>query len=150
MHTQGRGSRFLPGKPLENVVDRGIPRVMPLSNQTFFDMKTLFTLLLAALCLPSYSAAQQAGALDSTFNQDGIVSIKINNLNSAFFRVRLQPDNKRVAFGYLKQNDFDYKAIAVRFAGGGSLDPTFGTDGVVIIEDIDAAGRQNPVDGNAL
>ncbi|HRI61341.1 MAG TPA: T9SS type A sorting domain-containing protein [Saprospiraceae bacterium] len=115
-------------------------------------MKILFALLLTVVCLPFYSVAQQAGGLDSTFNGDGVVSIKINNLNSAFFRVRLQPDNKSVAFGYLKQSQVDYKAIVVRFAEDGSLDPVFGTDGVVIIDDMDAAGYDGHVlpDGKIL
>lgn len=115
-------------------------------------MKNLFALLFAVGYLSFSSTAQTAGSLDSTFSDDGIVSTKINNLNSAFFRVRVQPDNKILAFGLLKQSQVHNNVVVARYAEDGSPDPTFGTGGATIISNINAAAYDGHVlpDGKIL
>lgn len=115
-------------------------------------MKTFFTLLFAAGCLTFTLTAQTAGTLDPTFNGDGMLATKINNLNTAFFRVRVQPDNKSLAFGYLEQSQFYHRALVARYMEDGSPDPTFGTAGVIIFDNMNAAGFDGHIlsDGKIL
>lgn len=73
------------------------------------------------------------GTLDNTFGQAGKVTTEIGTGNDYVYAIALQLDNKIVVCGYTitsQQSDF---AIA-RYNTDGSLDNTFGNNGVVVID----------------
>ncbi|MGI8788248.1 MAG: FG-GAP-like repeat-containing protein [Pyrinomonadaceae bacterium] len=73
------------------------------------------------------------GSLDASFGNGGIVRAPISPLNDYFNAVALQPDGKIVAVGstqpYQSASDF----LVVRYNTDGSLDSSFGANGVVKI-----------------
>ena len=73
------------------------------------------------------------GTLDSTFDGDGKLTTTINgNSGDSARAVIVQPRGKIIAAGYsvtLSSNNFD--AALTRYNSNGSLDSTFGGDGVV-------------------
>jgi uncharacterized delta-60 repeat protein/uncharacterized repeat protein (TIGR01451 family) len=72
------------------------------------------------------------GSLDTTFDQDGKVVLDLGSTSEAF-KVALQADNKIVAVGDSRpQNSLDF--TIVRLNPDGSLDNTFGTNGVVRVD----------------
>jgi uncharacterized delta-60 repeat protein len=73
------------------------------------------------------------GTLDATFGTGGKVAIKVPGLNSSASSVTLQSDGRIVAAGSSwKPNQGSSSRITlVRLGSDGSLDPTFGTGGVV-------------------
>jgi len=87
--------------------------------------------LLSAVLLAAPSAAWAlAGRLDPSFGNGGKVTTLIAGASSVVTALAIQPDGKLVAAGYhgdFRAGDF----VLVRYAVDGSLDPTFGTDGVV-------------------
>ncbi len=73
------------------------------------------------------------GSLDSTFGAGGLITQEVGGSDSVAHAVALQPDGKILAAGYsanrqglLFSNDF----ALVRFTPDGSLDTTFGAEGV--------------------
>ena len=71
----------------------------------------------------------QAGQLDSTFGQNGLVTTAINGHGYAY-SAAIQSDGKIVAAGY-SDNAGDYDFALVRYNSNGSLDNSFGSNGVV-------------------
>jgi len=72
------------------------------------------------------------GSLDPTFGQGGKVVLDLGATSEAF-KVALQPDLKIVAVGDSRpQNSLDF--TIVRLNPDGSLDNTFGTNGVVTVD----------------
>lgn len=69
------------------------------------------------------------GALDSTFDGDGIAELDVGGINDFANAVALQPDQKIVIAGGSDSGGSDRFFIA-RFATNGSLDAGFGTSGV--------------------
>jgi len=67
------------------------------------------------------------GTLDTTFGGDGLVTTDFGGILSEAFDVALQPDGKIVAAGYAF---FSVFALA-RYLPDGTLDTTFGGDGLV-------------------
>ena len=90
-----------------------------------FFLTTLFFLFIAKEALP------QAGQLDNTFGQGGIVTTAIDVIGSCFANsVAIQSDGKIVAAGssyFGGRRDF----AVVRYNTNGQLDNTFGTNGIV-------------------
>lgn len=76
----------------------------------------------------------ESGASDSTFGAGGAVTIPIQN---GIFGARLaiQPDNKIVVAADVApaNSDDEFDIALLRFNADGSLDPGFGTGGIVII-----------------
>ena len=71
------------------------------------------------------------GTLDSTFGSGGIVETAIGESAEAH-AITIQPDNKIVAVGQQGNSTGSrYDFGAVRYLSNGSLDPTFGTGGIV-------------------
>jgi uncharacterized delta-60 repeat protein len=76
-----------------------------------------------------------AGALDTTFDTDGVVTTAIGTLigdiEDSCYSVAIQPDGKIVAGGYSYDNNTDnYYNAVVRYTVTGALDATFAGDGV--------------------
>jgi uncharacterized delta-60 repeat protein len=97
--------------------------------------RTLVVFILAAALVAASNAPARAadGGLDKTFNKTGKAKLAfLPNAGEIPGGVAVQPDGKIVAGGILQQapavlGDF---ALA-RFLPGGTLDPTFGTNGKV-------------------
>jgi len=73
------------------------------------------------------------GTLDSTFGTGGIVTTPVCSLYDAAQAVAIQTDGKIVAAGG-SDNGSDYDFALVRYNTDGTLDNTFGTDGIVITD----------------
>lgn len=69
-----------------------------------------------------------SGGLDPSFGVGGVTLLQIDNGGSAVNDLVLQPDGKILAAMYGTDSNHGFVA---RFAAGGTLDPTFGTGGVV-------------------
>ena len=88
---------------------------------------TLFCVAIpAAVGVVVSSARATDGALDPTFDADGIVTTDLTNSDVAY-SVVIQPDGKIVVAGYTISGNQDF-ALA-RYNTNGSLDTTFDTDG---------------------
>ena len=107
----------------------------------YYSMLRIIFILLFFLLLPKDNFCQ-AGMLDTTFGQRGIVTTAFNiSSDSHSNSSALQSDGKIVAAGYSANAKFLEFALA-RYNTNGALDNTFGTNGIVL------AGQIN--DGNAL
>lgn len=87
-------------------------------------------LLTCGLSIPII-ACGQAGTLDQSFDQDGIVSVSVASISSAAHAVAIQPDGRIVAGGYA-MNGSQYDFAVLRFMQDGSLDNSFGNNGIVL------------------
>jgi len=70
------------------------------------------------------------GTLDDSFGIDGKVITDINTYEDYGFSVAIQSDDKIVVAGY-SWNGFDRDFVVVRYKGDGSLDSSFGSNGIV-------------------
>lgn len=86
-------------------------------------------LLIALFMLPLALLAQTPGTLDTSFGNAGTVIIDNGNLE-LFNNVGVQDDQKIVAIGISYDDNFLASAKAYRFLPDGSLDLTFGTNGI--------------------
>ena len=75
----------------------------------------------------------QAGQLDTTFGQGGIVTTKFNfrGINSASFSTAVQSDGKIVTAGASSDQNGNLLTL-VRYNLNGTLDNTFGTNGIIV------------------
>ncbi|MBC8045588.1 MAG: T9SS type A sorting domain-containing protein [Fimbriimonadaceae bacterium] len=91
------------------------------------------------------------GTLDDTFDDDGKVITEMPGI-SLIRAVLVQPDNKILTAGYAQGTNLDY--ALVRYNADGSLDYTFGEDGVVLTHLGTAAdeifGMQMQADGKIV
>ncbi|MBS1794329.1 MAG: VCBS repeat-containing protein [Acidobacteria bacterium] len=70
-----------------------------------------------------------SGTIDSTFGTNGKVSSDLTSNDDVASSLAIQPDGKIVAVGASR---FQYDFSIVRYNSDGSLDPTFGSAGVVL------------------
>ena len=70
------------------------------------------------------------GALDTTFGTEGVVAYQGPKGNDGFRDLAVQPDEKIVVTGYTN-TDAGFQVLTARYNAGGSLDITFGADGIV-------------------
>ncbi len=94
--------------------------------------------LLASLSSPVSAAP---GDLDSSFDGDGKVITSIGDVTAKAYAVAIQPDGKTVVAGYATINDNGDDFAIVRYNVDGSLDSSFGDDGIVTT-DIGAGNNQ--------
>jgi len=73
------------------------------------------------------------GTLDSTFGIDGVVTYEGGYGNDGLRGLAVQTDGKIIASGYTKTNT-GFDVLTVRYTGDGSLDTTFGADGIVVYD----------------
>ena len=93
-------------------------------------MKLLTTILIAFFSF-SFSSAQP-GNLDETFNEEGQVVTSINGRSLIVIDIKIQQDDKIVVIGDANYDNFETEFIMARYNVDGSLDSTFGNDGIVI------------------
>jgi uncharacterized delta-60 repeat protein len=86
--------------------------------------------LLGMLTMPGIVVAQD-GALDLSFDNDGFVTTTIGADNDVVNSIAIQSDGKMVVAGYSSNGPFEDFTI-LRYNTDGSLDQSFGTDGIVI------------------
>lgn len=77
-----------------------------------------------------------AGRFDAGFGRSGVVQVRVPKpagaRESTLTGVAVQPDGKVLVVGYVALSEAGrHRAVAMRFAADGTLDPTFGTGGVV-------------------
>ncbi len=70
------------------------------------------------------------GALDTTFEADGIVSVFVPGFTTQIASLEIQSDGKLIVGG-LSDNGTQYDFAVLRFNINGSLDSTFDSDGIV-------------------
>jgi uncharacterized delta-60 repeat protein len=93
-------------------------------------MKFIFLLVTSTLLHATASFAQ-AGQLDPSFNYDGKVTTKITAFSS-ISSLAVQPDNKILAAGFATVLGYKNMTL-VRYLPDGSLDNTFGTNGILML-----------------
>ncbi|HVO74281.1 MAG TPA: T9SS type A sorting domain-containing protein [Ignavibacteriaceae bacterium] len=72
------------------------------------------------------------GALDSTFGTNGIVNTQVGSLSTSASSVLIRSDGKIIAAGLLNNNQTSFDPALLRYNADGTLDNTFGTNGVLI------------------
>ncbi|MFL5736702.1 MAG: hypothetical protein ACJ76P_05120 [Actinomycetota bacterium] len=85
-----------------------------------------FVLVQTASALPALASA---GDLDTSFSHDGLVLRK--DIPGSIYSAVVQPDGKIVAAGVALGVDQPFRVMVARFFPDGSLDRTFGVNGVV-------------------
>ena len=95
--------------------------------------KNLLSILLMSASFISAGVLQaQPGSLDASFGTGGFVLTGIGTKNNAIgFDVTVQPDSKIVVSGKAEIATGLTKAILVRYNVNGTLDSSFGTNGIV-------------------
>ncbi len=71
------------------------------------------------------------GSLDPSFNIDGMVSTAVGSFDDEIFTLALQKDGKIIAAGY-SDNETNHDFALVRYNSDGSLDRSFGLEGMVV------------------
>jgi uncharacterized delta-60 repeat protein len=72
------------------------------------------------------------GSLDSTFGTNGIVVTQVSTSDDSIYSVVIQPDGKIVAAGSSLTQFVGYYFALARYNTNGSLDSSFGTNGIVV------------------
>jgi uncharacterized delta-60 repeat protein len=86
---------------------------------------------LMALVTVAMSASGAPADLDVTFNGTGVATLEIGSGNAFGRAVATQPDGKILVGGY-SSNGSDFDFTVIRFNQDGSLDNSFGTNGIVV------------------
>lgn len=73
------------------------------------------------------------GSLDNSFSSDGIIITQIGSANDYATSVAIQENGKIVVAGY-SYNGVDNDFALIRYNTDGSIDSTFGSDGIVITQ----------------
>jgi uncharacterized delta-60 repeat protein len=94
-------------------------------------LRCAFALLTAALVLAVGSARATPGALDPGFGFGGTVTTVIGLHHAYATAVALQPDGKVVVVGASDDDSAQDTFTLARYEPNGSLDPTFGSGGIV-------------------
>jgi len=71
------------------------------------------------------------GATDPSFGTGGLVETKVGNVNLEVHGLAVQPDGRIVAAGFSRPTGGRFRFVVLRYSSSGTLDPTFGTGGVV-------------------
>jgi uncharacterized delta-60 repeat protein len=87
-----------------------------------------------------------SGALDSSFGTDGVVSSTFGSCQAQPGAAYVQPDGKVVVAGVRTCGGI----LVARYDGDGSLDPTFGSNGVGLATPLGASGSIWTVDSMAI
>lgn len=91
------------------------------------------------------------GTLDNTFGTSGRATAQAGsppNLDDIIYAMALQPDGKIVAAGRTFATGLGYRAVVLRFNANGTIDNTFGTNGIRV-DDI-APGNEDCYYGVAV
>jgi uncharacterized delta-60 repeat protein len=90
------------------------------------------------------------GSLDASFGVGGKVVSDYPDIKLSLCSIFLQDDGKIVGGGIIYNNYVDSQFIMVRYHTDGSLDTTFGTDGLVITDNIMINALKPQPDGKIL
>ncbi len=90
----------------------------------------LFSVIITFLTI---SNAQNAGELNPNFGTNGIVQFAPTNSFDEPNALLLQPDGKILTIGRARKNNTKYNVYVSRHLADGSLDNTFGTNGIKIM-----------------
>ncbi|NOU45533.1 MAG: T9SS type A sorting domain-containing protein [Bacteroidales bacterium] len=71
------------------------------------------------------------GSIDTSFGVNGVAGIPVTEIDNEFTTVRVQSDGKIVASGHISNGISWFSLLIARFDENGTLDPAFGTNGVV-------------------
>ena len=98
-------------------------------------MKALYRTLIVAISIYVTSFAVAApGDIDPDFNGKGVLTMNVGNYGAHLFEAIQQQDNKLVFVGYGvfldQESDYATDPVAVRVLPDGTLDSTFGTEGI--------------------
>ncbi|PHR13844.1 MAG: hypothetical protein COA40_04850 [Aequorivita sp.] len=102
-------------------------------------MKALLLFLAGILCFVSYA---QDGSLDTSFGDGGIVVMDIENSNDMGWYVAQQADGKIIVSGATSPDTNNFYSILLRYLPDGTLDTSFGTNGVVTQDYVSWYGDQ--------
>jgi uncharacterized delta-60 repeat protein len=91
------------------------------------------TLSLLGIVALSQVASAQAGELDDSFANIGITSFDAGSASDIGNAIAVQPDGKLVVVGQGFFNDTTNDAIVLRVNADGTLDNSFGTNGIAVI-----------------
>ncbi|MEH6764350.1 MAG: T9SS type A sorting domain-containing protein [Aequorivita antarctica] len=94
-------------------------------------MKTLLLFLAGIASLISFG---QDGSLDTSFGDGGVVLTDLGNSQDYAYNVVQQTDGKIILSGNKRLINNDNYTILVRYLTDGSIDSSFGTDGVVTVD----------------
>lgn len=91
------------------------------------------TLVLSANFLLNNTVEAQAGALDPSFGNGGIVTTDVDQVQNYGYGSVMQPDGRILMVGGT-YGPVDTVFTVVRYASDGALDPTFGAGGIVQLD----------------
>ena len=94
-------------------------------------MFTMFILIAAGVFGASILTHAQISMLDNTFGSDGEAYAVFNGNDDEAFSIVIQPDGKIIEAGWTTNSSGNYAFAVARFSQNGSLDNTFGTNGLV-------------------
>jgi uncharacterized delta-60 repeat protein len=98
---------------------------------------------------PAISRFNPDGSPDINFGHNGNVILEtLPTGYGRFYAATMQPDGKIVAVGTAR-DEGDYEIMAVRFNSNGSLDQSFGTKGITLINILDTS-ENYPADDNGF
>ena len=80
------------------------------------------------------------GSLDTTFGNNGVVTLTFGGTNESGSSIAVQPDGKIVAGGQSSFSGTGTDMVVARLNPNGSLDSTFSTDGKVSVDFVDFQG----------
>jgi uncharacterized delta-60 repeat protein len=95
-------------------------------------MKRILPLFLMPAIFAVQPVFSQSGTLDTTFGTNGVTATFFGGQPNVLWGMQLQADNKIVAVGDYASNSTGNKFTVARYLGDGTLDDTFGTDGLVV------------------
>jgi uncharacterized delta-60 repeat protein len=94
-------------------------------------MFTRFILISAGFFGASILTTAQISMLDNTFGTDGKAAAIFNGNVDEAFSIAIQTDGKIIEAGWTTDSSGNYAFAVARFSQNGSLDNTFGTNGLV-------------------
>ena len=84
----------------------------------------------ADLALARYTSN---GALDTSFNGNGMVTIDLGGMDDRVLGATIQPDGRILVFGVMTSTEHgDVHIVLTHLGASGSLDPDFGAGGMVL------------------
>lgn len=72
------------------------------------------------------------GIIDSTFGTNGITITNVGGTDDRAHACVLQPDGKTIIAGFTNRNAGNFDFALARYQTNGTIDPTFGTNGIVV------------------
>ena len=97
----------------------------------YFKMTKILFITLILITITKTTLSQD-GKLDPTFGHDGITTASIYSQgNSEINSIAIQDDGKILAAGYTTINETFFRFSIVRYNTDGTMDNTFGTNGIV-------------------